>query len=118
MKNIKVKLLLSSVFAICLISCSRGREQVCVTYYLSMLSDEPCEVFIACKDSNEYVTLRTDKDWSIDVYLPKSSYASLLVIPQSLDKSTEIFLSGQIIHKEKILKSLDRNVISIVMPNL
>lgn len=118
MKNIKFKLLLFSIFTIWLISCSRGREQVCVTYHLSILSDEPCEVFIAYKDSSEYVTLRTDKDWSIDVYLPKSSYASLLVIPQSLDKSTEIFLSGQIIYKEKILRSLDRTVVSIVMPNL
>lgn len=99
-------------------SCSKDGELVCVTYHLSILSDEPCEVFIAYKDTSKYVTLRTDKDWSKDVYLSKSGYASLLVVPQGLNKSPRIFLSGQIIHKKKILKSLDRNVISIVMPNL
>ena len=118
MKIVKCKLLLFSIFTICLISCSAEREEVCVTYHLSILSDEPCEVFIAYRDSSEYVTLYTDKDWSKDVYLPKNSYASLLVIPQSLDKSFEIFLSGQIIHKGKTLKSLDQNIISITLPNL
>jgi len=102
-------------------SCSAGDERVCVTYHLSILSDEPYEVFIAYRDSNEYVTLRTDKDWSKEVHLPKGSYASLLAIPHRYtgsDKTSEVLLSGQIIYKKKILKSLDKNVISIVMPNL
>ncbi len=118
MKMVKFKLLLFSIFTICLISCSSEREEVCVTYHLSIQSDEPCEVFIAYRNSSEYVTLYTDKDWSKDVYLPKNSYASLLVIPQNSDKSFEIFLSGQIIHERKILRSLDRNIVSIIMPNL
>lgn len=118
MKTIKFNLLLLSIFAIHLMSCSRSRELVCVTYHLSILSDEPCEVFIAYKDSNEYVTLHTDKDWSKDVYLPETSYASLLVVPQNLDKSSEVFLLGRIVHRGKMLESLNKNLISIVMPNL
>lgn len=118
MKIVKFNLLIFSVFVVHLMSCSRDRELVCVTYHLSILSDEPCEVFIAYKDSNEYVTLHTDKDWSQDVYLPETSYASLLVVPQNLNKSSEVSLLGRIICRGKMLESLSENVVSIVMPDL
>ena len=95
-------------------NCSKKEEKFFrITYKLTFLSENIHPVFIAYKDSKNYVTLYTDKDWSKEVLLPCDAPASLLIIPQTdfiiddreNNDRNRAAISGQIIYKDRAITS-------------
>ncbi|MDR2950257.1 MAG: hypothetical protein ACK5KL_02815 [Dysgonomonas sp.] len=95
-------------------ACTRKEEKLFhITYKLTFLSENIHPVFIAYKDSKDYVILSTNKDWSKEVLLPYDALASLLIIPRAdfIIEDKEYFdrngaiMSGQIIYKDRSLTS-------------
>ncbi|MFV0420010.1 MAG: hypothetical protein ACK5KT_14925 [Dysgonomonas sp.] len=112
-----------------LIGCTqRDASLVSVTYEVSVNSDTSHNVFIAYRDSTGYVTLYAEKDWSIQVSLPRRSVASLLVISERdldvdfNDRRCSYSLSthrhvcvGRIIQGENLVSDSSDNLVSISM---
>ena len=73
-------------------ACSNKKETFCVTYKVSITTNRPYRALVAYRDSNDYVKFYTDKDWSMDVCMPKSHPASLLVILHP-DLDTNFFIN-------------------------
>jgi len=108
-------------------SCANeDKETFKVIYSFKFLSEETCKVLIIYKDSTDYTTFYTDKDWSKEVYLSEKDMASLLIIPQVYYKAWEnnleednlfpknnILLKGQIIHNKKTITSNGKDNINI-----
>jgi len=105
---------------------NKSNEPVRIIYEFTLPSDEPHKVFIAYRDSTDYVTLYTDKNWTKEVRLSPNNVASLLIISQEdsdlitgnkndkyiLNKNDDLF-SGRIIQKEKTIADYAESVISL-----
>lgn len=110
-------------------SCANNdKEAFKVTYDFKFISEDTCKVLIIYKDSIDYISFCTDKNWSKDVSLSRKDMASLLIIPQvyyktgqnsigdnSLFPSNNILLKGQIIHKKKTITANGKDNINIAL---
>lgn len=87
----KIILVLSTIFVIIGYSgCSDNKKEtvfVHVTYKVVIDSPVSHPVFVAYKDSTGYVTFQSNTNWTKEVYLPRKTVASLLII--SLDGDTD-----------------------------